>query len=181
MKEHWKHVLLGHPLSALVALIAACSVFFAGIPAEGANGQEETLKDLRQASYPEIGLTSSFMLISPNIGYWFGPIGVRVSGMYIDSDSNELHFNVGYKLSDNEKTQHAVNILASKIVGSDPGADYDFSHIGVAYSMNFSIKGHSGFFFELGLGVVLEDNLGNVEDEPVVPCGSFGYIYRFTR
>lgn len=180
MRNHGQPILFSRFPSALAAVIAAGLVFCDASLAEG-GCQKEGLKDMRAASYCETGLTFSSSLITPALGYWFGPIGIRLSGMYLDSEANELHFNAGYKLSDNEKTQHAVNILASKIVGSDPGADYDYSQIGLAYSMNFSIMGHGGFFFELGLAGVIDDNLGNVEDEPFVPCGSVGYIYRFLR
>ncbi len=181
MKHSWQAILFGRFPSVRTAVIAVCFVFCDGSLAQERNRQDATLKDLKTASYFEAGLTSASSLITPALGYWFSAIGIRLSGMYVKRDLNELHLNVGYKLSDNEKTQHAINILASKIVGSDPGADYDYSQIGLAYSMNFSIMGHRGFFFELGLGGVVDDNLGNVEDEPFVPCGSFGYIYRFLR
>ena len=142
--------------------------------------EENESRDLKEVSYPEVGLTTSSLLISPNLGYWFGPMGVRFSGMYIGEEHNEAHLNLGYKWSDTAKTQHSINLLMGKIVGSDPGADYDYTYLGVAYGLNFTIKGYRGFFFELGMAKVLDDNLGNLADDPFVPCGSFGYMYRFT-
>lgn len=100
--------------------------------------------------------------------------------MYLAADHNEVHVNLGYKLSDTRRTQHSLNLLTGNIVGTDPGADYDYAYLGVAYGLNFSIRRLSGFFFELGMAAVLRDRLGNLEDDPVVPCGYFGYIYRFT-
>ena len=142
--------------------------------------EENESRDLKAVSYPEMGLTTSFLLISPNLGYWFGRMGVRLSGMYLGEDHQEAHLNLGYKWSDTMKTQHSINLLMGKIVGSDPGADYDYTYLGVAYGLNFSIIGYRGFFFELGMAKVLDDNLGNLADDPFVPCGSIGYMYRFT-
>jgi hypothetical protein len=142
--------------------------------------EENESRDLKEVSYPEVGLTTSSLLISPNLGYWFGQMGVRFSGMYLGEDHNEAHLNWGYKWSDTAMTQHSINLLMGKIVGSDPGADYDYTYLGVAYSLNFTVKGYRGFFIALGMAKVLDDNLGNLADDPFVPCGSLGYMYRFT-
>jgi hypothetical protein len=131
---------------------------------------EEVSRDLMLFSLP---------IISPAFGYWFGPYGVRVSGMYLEEDLNEFHLNLGYKRLDNERKQRSINILISRIEGSDEGADYDYTSLGVAYSWN-SLFGVRGLFAELGMAKVLHDNLGNVIDEFLVPCGYIGYIYRFT-
>jgi len=140
---------------------------------------EEKPRDLKNESYPELGVLCS-MMIMPALGYWFGPVGVRVTGMYLGDDHNEFHLNLRYKFSDNENTQQSINLLTERIVGSDPGADYHYTCLGVAYGLNFSIKGYRGFFIEMGMAKVLHDNLGNLQNDPFVPCGTFGYIYRFT-
>jgi len=140
---------------------------------------EEKPRDLKHESYPELGVVCS-LIMNPTLGYWFGPVGVRVAGMYIGDDHNEFHLNLRYKFSDNENTQQSINLLFERIVGSDPGADYHYTCLGVAYGLNFSIKGYRGFFIEMGMAKVLHDNLGNLENDPFVPCGTFGYIYRFT-
>lgn len=139
---------------------------------------EEKTRDLRYESYPEIGIVFS-AIVNPTFGYWFGPFGVRVAGMYLDEYFNELHINLGYKRLDNERRQKSINLLLSRIIGADPGADYDFTSLGVAYSWN-SIFGIRGLFVEFGMAKVLHDNLGNVKDDFLVPCGYVGYIYRFT-
>ncbi|MDH5464150.1 MAG: hypothetical protein OEW60_00900 [Thiovulaceae bacterium] len=124
-------------------------------------------------SYAEVGLVYT-MLLQPTVGYWWGDYGVRVTGMYQDEAHNEYHLNIGYLLSDDGDVQHAVNLLTSWIVGSDAGANYDYAATGIAYSINYY-----GFFVELGLAIPWRDNLGNLANDPVVPCGKFGYIYRF--
>ena len=139
--------------------------------------KDNKLKDLKNISYPEIGLSASPLLI---FGYWFGPIGIRLSGIYRNENYNEAHLNLGYKFSDNEKTQKSINLLSGSIIGSDRGADYNYTYLGVAYGLNFSIKQYRGFFIEIGMAKVLHDHLGNLKDDPFVPCGTFGYIYRFT-
>ena len=134
------------------------------------------LRDLKEASYPELGLTISGI----NLGYWHKRFGLRLSHYYLNENRNEIMLNLGYKLSDNEKTQKSINLLAGRIVGSDPGADYDYAYVGIAYALNFSILGYRGFLLELGMAKVLQDNLGNLADDLFVPCANIGYIYRFT-
>lgn len=133
-------------------------------------------RDLEEASYPELGLTSYGI----NLGYWHKRTGLRLSHYYLNETRNGMRLNLGYKLSDSEKTQKSINLLAGRYVGSDPGADYDFAYLGIAYGLNFSILGYRGFFIELGIAKVLQDNLGNLADDPFVPCTNIGYIYRFT-
>ena len=124
-------------------------------------------------SYMEVGVVST-MLVQPSVGYWWNDYGLRLSGIYQDALHHEYHVNIGYVLADEGEMQHAVNLLSSWVVGSDPGANYDYAATGVAYSINYY-----GFFVELGLALPWRDNLGNLANDPVIPCGMFGYIYRF--
>ena len=164
----------------ILFIIIIASMLFGSVVWAAEVNKESKPKDLKNISYPEIGLTGFPLLISPNLGYWFGSIGIRLSGMYLNKNHNSVHFNLGYKFSDNEKTQKSINLLSGLIVGSDPGADYNYTYLGVAYGLNFSIKKYRGFFIEIGIAKVLHDHLGNLKDDPFVPCGTFGYIYRFT-
>ena len=173
-KNRWVQIC---SLSIIAVASLLCGSTHTG--ADRGYGENEP-RDLTEVSYPEVGLTTSSLLISPNLGHWFGRVGIRLSGMYLGEDHQEAHLNVGYKWSDTARTQHSINLLTGKIVGSDPGADYDYTYLGIAYGLNFSIKGYRGFFFELGMAKVLDDNLGNLADDPFVPCGSLGYMYRFT-
>jgi hypothetical protein len=127
-----------------------------------------------QRSYPELGITTSSLIIHPSVGYWWGRTGVRFTGMYLNRDHHEYHFNIGYALSDVENVQHSVNLLTSWVAGSDPGADYKYGATGIAYSINYK-----GAFFELGLARPWRDDLGNLARDFVVPCGYWGYIHRF--
>ena len=145
----------------------------------GEAAAEEVPRDLRHASYPELGLLLSTPLVNPAVGYWFGPYGVRVSGMYLAEDLYKFHLNLGYKRLDNARKQRSLNIVLNRVEDSDPGADYDFTSIGVAYGWN-SIFGVRGLFAQLGLAKAIHDNLGNVIDELFLPCVQIGYIHRFT-
>jgi hypothetical protein len=124
-------------------------------------------------SYPELGITKS-LLFHPSIGYWWGRIGLRLTGMYLNKDHHEFHVNLGYAFSDSAHVQQSINLLTSWVAGSDPGADYRYGAIGIAYSLNYR-----GIFVEIGLARPWRDDLGNLADDPVVPCGYWGYIYRF--
>jgi hypothetical protein len=148
--------------------ILACMALL--IPCTGYVRANET----DQKSYPEVGITATSLIIHPSIGYWFGRIGTRFTGMYLNRDHHEFHFNIGYRLHDTKKTQQSINLLTSWIAGSDPGADYKYGATGIAYGFSYR-----GLFFELGLAIPWRDDIGNLANDPVVPCGYLGYMYRF--
>ncbi|MCI5137633.1 MAG: hypothetical protein D3922_04285 [Candidatus Electrothrix sp. AR1] len=131
-------------------------------------------EEKKHLSYPELGITTSSMLIHPSIGYWWDRIGLRVSGMYLNEDQHEFHLNIGYEFSASENLQQSINLLTSRVAGSDPGADYKYWATGIAYGVNYK-----GFFLELGLARLWEDELGNLANDSVIPCGYVGYMYRF--
>jgi len=124
-------------------------------------------------SYPEVGITKS-LLIRPSLGYWWNRTGVRLTGMYLNNDTHEFQFNFGYAFYDTVKLQQSVSLVTCWVVGSDPGADYRYGATGLSYSINYR-----GFFFELGLVKPWRDDIGNLENDFVVPCMNWGYIYRF--
>ena len=130
-------------------------------------------EEQKKLSYPEVGITKS-LLFRPSIGYWWNRAGVRLSGMYLNEDLHEFQFNFGYAFYDTVKLQQSINLVTCWVVGSDPGADYRYGATGFSYNMNYR-----GFFFEIGLAMPWRDDIGNLEDDPVVPCLSWGYIYRF--
>ena len=130
--------------------------------------------ETEQKSYPELGVTATSLIIHPSIGYWWGRTGLRFTGMYVNKDHHEFHLNIGYGLYDSENVQQSINLLTSWVAGSDPGADYRYGATGIAYSLNYR-----GFFLEIGLARPWRDDLGNLAHDPVVPCGYWGYIYRF--
>jgi len=124
-------------------------------------------------SYLEMGVTASMFLL-PTVGYWKNGIGSRISGMYLDRNHHEYYLNIGYELSDAGDIQHSINILTSRVVGSDPGADYSFAATGLAYGLNYK-----GFFLEYGLAVPWRDDIGNLARNSIIPSGYWGYIHRF--
>jgi hypothetical protein len=130
-------------------------------------------KDKARLSNLELGITVSSM-VHPSIGYWWDRTSVRFSGMYLDAGHHAYLIDIGYVFSESENMQHAINILTSRVAARDPGAKYRFSSTGLAYSLNYK-----GFFFEIGLARPWRDDIGNLENDPVVPCGYWGYIYRF--
>ncbi|WP_189613447.1 hypothetical protein [Saccharospirillum salsuginis] len=132
-----------------------------------------TADDSVYRSRAEVGILVS-SLVKPSIGYWWGRTGLRVSGMHWNEGHYEYHVNLGYALWDANNIQHGINLLTSWVAGSDPGADYRYASTGVAYSINYK-----GFFVELGLAHPWRDELGNLERETVIPCGYWGYLYRF--
>lgn len=131
------------------------------------------INDKEQSSYPELGITKS-IIIHPSIGYWWNKTGVRFTGIYLNEDHNEYHLNIGYELSDSQNVQHSINLLTSWVAGSDPGADYKYAATGIAYGLNYN-----GFFLEIGLALPWRDEIGNLAGDPIIPCGYWGYIYRF--
>ena len=124
--------------------------------------------------YREVGITTTIMTTHPSVGFGWHRYSTRLTGMYLGADHYEFHINFGYAFADTGPTQHGVNLLTSWIAGSDPGADYKYAATGLAYSYF-----NRGFFAELGLAIPWQDQLGNLADDPVVPCGYFGYLFRF--
>lgn len=94
--------------------------------------------------------------------------------MYLNKDHHEYHLNFGYQLRDSGRVQHSINLLTSWVAGSDPGADYRYGATGIAYSLNYR-----GVFLEIGLARPWRDDLGNLADDFVIPCGYWGYVHRF--
>jgi len=130
-------------------------------------------EEQKKLSYPEVGITKS-MLFRPSIGYWWNHAGVRFTGMYLNKDLHEFQFNFGYAFYDKVKLQQSINFVTCWVVGSDAGADYRYGASGLSYSINYR-----GLFFEFGLAMPWRDDIGNLENDLVVPCLNLGYIYRF--
>ncbi len=130
-------------------------------------------QEKNERSYAEAGITVS-SLVHPSIGYWWGRTGVRFSGIYYKEDHQEYHLNIGYRLYDSSTVQRSINLLTSRVVASDPGADYRYTATGIAYALNYK-----GFFVELGVAHAWRNEIGNLAHDPLIPCGYWGYIYRF--
>lgn len=144
---------------------------------KGAEDPPDTaLRDLRRDRYFEMGANLGWpAVINGAVGYWFGPVGLRLSGMYWDGENqdgiNAVQCDIGYKLSDNVNTLHSVAVAGGTSRESLRG---EWSYLGAAYCLN-----HKWFFLEIGLAKIVEIR------REVYPIGSFqaifqiGYMHRF--
>ena len=132
---------------------------------------EKSLKISKKNSYFEAGVViGSPSFFNGTIGYWFGPVGLRVSGMYSDESMNGIQFNLGYKLKDNAGTLRNLGIAVGR--AQDPGCDY--SYLGPVYDLN-----KKRFFLEIGVGKVFNVKRGDFSSLPYWAIFQIGYMYRF--
>ncbi len=141
-----------------------------------ADSSETGLRSLKGVSCFEMGANLGFpALVNVLVGYWLGPVGLRVSGMYWGDDRTEggrngIQGDIAYKLSDSPETLHSFAVVG----GISRESCCDWSYLGGAYSLN-----HKWFFIELGLGKIVEIR------REVGPLGSIqgivqiGYTHRF--
>ena len=86
---------------------------------------ENAQNDIKGISYFEVGaILGSPAYFNGVIGYWFGPVGAHLSGMYSGNDINGIQFNLGYKLSDNENTRRNLGIAVGR--SQDAGCAYSY-------------------------------------------------------
>lgn len=159
--------------ASLLSVLAAPSAFSEGMSA--ADSTDPPAKPAASDSYFEAGLGfNPFTYADLNLGYWFGNLGARVAGGYLAHDRNDVRLDLGYKFIDTGRWRHAAHLVVGQTEGSDPGADYNYSYVGLAYELNYR-----GFFAELGLGKDFVDRIGNLDGDPVIPVGTLGYLYPF--
>lgn len=161
-------------LKTWIFVVAGC---FTGIimPASArAIETQQSEPDGRTISYPEMGVTTGAAYLNLNFGYWHKRMGLRVAGGYLGADRNGLRLNLGYKLRDSETRLDTLNIVLGNYVGRDPGARYDYAYIGLTYGLNYR-----GWYAELGLAKDVRDRIGNLRNDPILPCGTVGYLHRF--
>lgn len=123
---------------------------------------------------PELGVVLSGGLLNLTLGLWYGPVGIRVSGMYWRSDAHQFTLSLGYALSDTPTFHHCIGLTTSRVAHEDPGARYRYWATGLSYSVTYR-----GVFLELGLLHPWNDEVGNLQNTPVVPHGAIGYLHRF--
>jgi hypothetical protein len=131
---------------------------------------EHSNEDLKSVWYFEAGGILGSPSIGGIVGYWFGPVGIRVSGGYQEKRMNGIQFNLGYKLTDNNKTRHAVGVALGR--SQDRGCDY--SYLGPVYDLNYK-----WFFLEIGVGKVFNVKRGDFSDLPWWIILQVGYMHRF--
>lgn len=133
---------------------------------------EKGPKSLKANSYFEAGaIVGSPSFLNGAVGYWFGPVGLRVSGGYSDRFQNGIQFNLGYKLCDNDRILRNLGIAVGR--SQDLGCDY--SYWGPVYDLN-----KKKFFLEIGVGRVFNVKRGDFSSLPYWIIFQIGYMYRFT-
>jgi hypothetical protein len=123
------------------------------------------LRDLKEASYAEIGANIGIpSVLNIAYGHWFGPVGLRMSGLYLGRDAQGVQFNLGFKLSDNPKRSHSLAAVAGTSVMD--GSEWDYA--GIVYNLNIR-----GFFLEAGL------TAGSGDYASPQATLQLGYMHRF--
>ena len=137
--------------------------------------------DLGSISYAELGLNfGTPSIINAALGYWFGPIGLRVSGMYWYGVFG-IQGIFGIRFADNIHRRHALALAfgrygllfstATTYGPSSSGVTEEITYLGLVYNLNVK-----DFFFEIGPAVVLTISFGTI---PAIPLLQIGYMYRF--
>ena len=126
---------------------------------------------LQGKSYSELGLLGGMpAYINLTVGYYYKPIGIRLSGGFLNANSNGIQFNLNYKISDNYKIRHNIGLAVGK--SQDTGCDYFYA--GPVYDLTYK-----KFFVELGAGKVFEVRRGDFSDLPYWIIVQIGYVHRF--
>ena len=134
------------------------------------NSEFET-KSLKEKSYVETGLLGGMpACFNLTAAYHYKPIGIRVSGGYLNDNSNGIQFNLNYKISDNYKIRHNIGIA----VGRSQDTGCDFCYAGPVYDLTYK-----RIFVELGVGKVFEVRRGDFSDLPYWVIFQVGYVHRF--
>ncbi len=132
---------------------------------------EKRLKILKENSYFEAGvIIGSPSFLNGSIGYWFGPVGLRVSGMYSDKSINGIQFNLGYKLKNKAGTFRSLGIAIGR--AQDLGCDY--SYLGPVYDWNYK-----RVFLEIGVGKIFNVKRGDFSSLPYWAIFQIGYMFHF--
>jgi hypothetical protein len=138
------------------------------IPAEY---DEDSLRDLRSRTYPELGITFGMpSILNFACGIWSGPVGLRISGMYWGRGFSGFQGNLGFKPNDTDEP--AITLLGGLVHTDDSFLghhSYTFVGLGLEYNLH-------GFFLQLGV-MYMQKVSGTWNS--VLPTGQIGYVYRF--
>jgi hypothetical protein len=135
---------------------------------------------LTHESYFEVGVTAWIPAgLNINAGYWYGRVGIRLSGGYWDWLNSKFGYgyqcNINYKLSENKIWLHNLGFIIGKSESGPVSSEEpccDWTYIGFAYDMYYK-----GFFLEAQLQKPIEVRRGSFKE--IVPLFQLGYIKRF--
>ena len=134
--------------------------------------------DLWNEFYPEFGITlGPPSLLNLNLSYWFGPVGVSLSGMAWSQEPG-IQANFGLKLYDTKTIRHSISVLFGHFRMKERAGSGFMSLPLEAYGdcFGFSYQLYaSGFFLEVGS---IRFNNGRLQGERSVTA-QIGYMYRF--
>lgn len=134
--------------------------------------------DLWNEFYPELGITlGPPSLLNLNLGYWFGPVGVSLSGMAWFQEPG-IQANIGLKLYDTKTIRHSISVLFGHFRMKERAGSGFWSLPLEAYGdcFGFSYQLYaSGFFLEVGN---IRFNNGRLQGERSVTV-QIGYLLRF--
>ncbi len=134
-------------------------------------------RDIQAVAYPELGVVLGTPgAINGVAGYWFGQYGVRVSGGYVERNSDNfwgMQLNMMKKIRDTPVSRHAVGIMGmahrTKYMDNWILRRKSIYGGGIAYNYNWR-----GLFVETGL--LAGANTGY---SAVQLLFQIGYMYRF--
>jgi len=111
---------------------------------------ESEPKEFKKKSYFEVGIIAGTpAFINALNGFYIDPVGLRLSGMYLNKNTNGVQLNLEYKLSENIKTRHNLGIAIGK--SQDSGCDYYY--LGPVYDFYYK-----SFFLETGVSKIIHVN-----------------------
>ena len=126
-----------------------------------------------EKTYPELGLVVGMpAFINVLGGYWFEPVGLRLSGMYLNNNTNGLQINLGYKVSEKLEKRHIIGLAFGK--SQDQGSDYYY--LGPTYDFY-----KNKFFLEAGISKIMHVNRGDFSSLPFWIIFQIGYVYNFKK
>ena len=126
---------------------------------------------LQRKSYFELGLLGGMpAYINLTTGYYYKHIGFRISGGYINENSNGFQCNLNYKISDNYKIRHNIGVA----IGNSQDTGCNYCYVGPVYDLTYK-----KIFIELGISKVFDVRSGDFSELPYWVLFQMGYVHRF--
>ncbi|MFC2130310.1 hypothetical protein ACFLSQ_02635 [Bacteroidota bacterium] len=131
-------------------------------------------KSIFSSNYFEVGTNLGFpAALNTYAAYWYGAIGLSVSGMYIYL-ADGVQLNAGFKVYDDVNKRHSFslvggisNIRKDKYGSGGVLRNFHWEYLGLTYNLFYF-----GFYGEFGFST----GHGNYKD--LQPIFQFGYVHR---